>query len=156
MRCGLRLAVGCWSLILFPMVVLAQSDTTRSYDANALRVEPHFGDFRIVRGLNGPVVGTIGTFSRVDLTKLVAPSENALKEAREFNRDYGPGTIASLIGGLAFGVSLAVASSNEPSWGLISAEVASAGLLFYGGIRLNRAFNALSKSIWWYNRDFIK
>ena len=99
MRFGLRLAVECLSLAVMPALVLAQSDTTRSYDANALRMESHFGDFRIVRGVNGPVVGTIGTFSRVDLTKLVAPSENAMREARAFNRNHGPGTLASVIGG---------------------------------------------------------
>jgi hypothetical protein len=153
MRSGLRLALGCLLLAALSRVVAAQSDSTRSYDANALRVEPHWGDYRILRGVNGPVVGTIGTLRRFDLTKLVGPSENALREAREFNRDYTPGMLASMIGGLAVGVSLGILANNEPSWGLIAAEAAGAGLVFYGGIRLNRAYNALSKSIWWYNRD---
>ena len=152
----LRLAIWSACLVSFPTWALAQADETRSYDTNALRVESHFGDFRIVRGADGAVVGRIGTFSRVDLTELVAPSQNAVREAREFNSNYGPGTLASAIGAMALGVSLAVASNNEASWGLISAEVAGSGLLLYGGIRLNRAFNALSRSIWWYNRDLKK
>jgi hypothetical protein len=152
----LRLGLGCFLVAFFSTVVGAQSDTTRSYDLRSLRVESHFGDFRIVRGLNGPVVGNLGTFSRVDLTKLVAPSENAVKEAREFNRNYGSGMLASAIGGVALGVSLAIAANNKPSWGLISSEVAAGALVLYGGIRLNRAYNALSKSIWWYNRDLIR
>ena len=152
----LRLAVWYMCLMTFPTVALAQADAAHSYDTNALRVESRFGDFRIVRGVDGVVVGRLGTFSRLDLTKVVAPSENALTEAREFNRNYGPGTLASAIGAIALRVSLAVASNNDASWGLISAEVAGSGLLLYGGIRLNRAFNALSRSIWWYNRDLKK
>ena len=146
----------CLSSGLISTVAFAQPDSVRSYDNNALRVEPHFGDLRIVRGVDGPIVGKIGTFSRVDLTKLVAPSENALKEAVEFNRNHGPGTLASAVGGIVLGVSLVVASNNDPSWGIVSAELAGSGLLIYGGVRLNRAFNALSKAIWWYNRDLKK
>jgi hypothetical protein len=140
-------------LLLCSSVALGQSDTTGSYDANALRVESHWGDLRIVRGVDGPVVGKIGAFSSVDLAKLVAPSENAVKEAREFNRNHGPGALASAVGAIMIGVSIAFADNNDPSWGLISTEVVGAGLVIYGGIRLNRAFNALSKSLWWYNRD---
>ena len=154
MRCRLRVAAGCLSVAAFSTVGLSQADSTRSYDVNALRVESHFGDLRIVRGVDGPVVGNIGTFKRVDLVQLVAPSENAMKEARVFNRNHGPGTLISALGAVVLGVSFAVASNNDDaSWGLVAAEVAGSGLILYGGIRLNRAFNALSKSLWWYNRD---
>jgi hypothetical protein len=147
------LLVTGFSLAVFPTLVWAQADSARSYDASALRVESRLGDLRIVRGVNGVVVGKIGTFGTVDLTKLVGPSENALKEAREFNRNHGSGNLATAVGGIALGVLIAVSSNNDPSWGLISAEVAASGLALYGGIRLNRAYNALARSIWWYNRD---
>ena len=133
----------------------AQADTV-SYDANALRLESHFGDIRIVRGISGPVVATVGTFHKVDLVKIVGTSENATREARVFERNQGPGVIASLIGGLTVGTAIALSTSNKPSWGLVSAELVGAGLVFYGGVRLNRAYNALSKSIWWYNRDLTR
>jgi len=149
----LCLVLGSVTLALVPNPALSQTDTTVSYDAKALRVEAHFGEFRIVRGLNGPVVGKIGAFSRVDLTKLVQPSENAVKEAHEFNRNQGPGMLATTIGGLALGVTLIASRNSDPNWGLISAEIGASALALYGGIVLNRAYGALSRSIWWYNRD---
>ena len=130
----------------------AQADTT-SYDANALRLESHFGDIRIVRGLSGPVVGSIGTFHTPDLSRIVAPSANAVREAREFERNQRPGSIATLIGGIIVGTSIAVSTRNDASWGLLSAELIGTGLVVYGAVHLNRAYNALSKSLWWYNRD---
>ena len=149
----LCLALGWVSLAFVPKAALSQTDTTVTYDAKALRVEAHFGEFRIVRGLNGPVVGKIGAFNRVDLTKLVAPSENAVKEAREFNRYQGPGMLATTVGGLVVGVTLVASRNSDPNWGLISAEIGGAALALYGGVILNRAYGALSRSIWWYNRD---
>lgn len=148
-----RFFVRC-AVAVFPAVAPAQVDTTSSYDASALRVESRWGDLRIVRGSSGAVVGKIGTFRSVDLTKLVGRSDSALKQAREFNRNHGPGSWASAIGGIALGVCLAISAHNDDaSWGLISTEVAATGLVLYGAIRLNRAYNALSRSIWWYNRD---
>ena len=138
--------------VLIPLQSFAQADTT-SYDASALRVESHFGDLRIVRGVSGPTVASIGTFRKVDLAKLVAPSENAVKEAREFERNQRRGSLAAMVGGIIVGTAIAVSTRNQPSWGLVSAEVGGTGLLVYGALRLNRAYNALSRSIWWYNRD---
>lgn len=153
MRSRLNRIFAWLGLVLIPSMAGAQADSANSYDANALRVESHFGDLRIVRGVSGPAVASVGTFRTVNLVKLVAPSENAVKEAREFERNQRPGSIAALLGAIVLGTSFAVSTRNDPSWGLVSAEVAGTGLLFYGGIRLNRAYNALSRSIWWYNRD---
>jgi len=140
------------AMLLLSGRVIAQADTT-SYDANALRLESHFGDIRIVRGISGPVVASVGAFHMPNLTKLVGTSENAVREAREFERNQRPGAIASMMGGIIVGASIAVATRNEASWGLVSAELVGTGLVFYGGVRLNRAYNALSRSLWWYNRD---
>jgi hypothetical protein len=139
--------------LLSPAVSLAQADTTTSYDANALRVESHFGNLTIVRGATGPAVASVGTFRKVNLVKLVEPSENAVREARVFEGNQRPGAIAALLGGIIVGTAIGISTRNDPSWGLIAAEVAGTGLVVYGGVRLNRAYNALSRSIWWYNRD---
>ncbi len=142
-----------------PVQSFAQADTTggdvsaMSYDAKALRIESHLGDLRIVRGVSGPAVASIGTFRKVDLAKLVAPSENAVREAREFERNERRGAIAATVGGILVGASIAISTRTGPSWGLVSAEAAGTGLLVFGAVRLNRAYNALSRSIWWYNRD---
>ncbi|HJQ12966.1 MAG TPA: hypothetical protein VJ840_18185 [Gemmatimonadaceae bacterium] len=153
MRFRLHRTLAFLALMSLPATGAAQSDTRVGYDSSALRLEWHFGDMRIVRGLSGPIVGSVGVFHTPDLVKIVEPSENAVREAREFKRNHLPGSLAAMVGGLIVGASIAIASRNDPSWELASAELVGAGLALYGGFRLNRAYNALSKSIWWYNRD---
>jgi hypothetical protein len=133
-----------------------RADTTDSYDSNALRLETHMGEFRIVRGINGPVVGKIGIFSRPDMAQLVAPSENALHEGREFNRNHGPGMAAGVAGMVVFATAIAASHAAGPNWGLTAATVGGGALMVYGGIKLDRAYSSLSKAIWWYNRDLRK
>lgn len=142
-----------FALLVIPAASFAQIDTAAGYDANALRLESHFGDLSIVRGASGSAVASIGVFRTVSLVRLVAPSENAVREAREFERNQRPGAIAVMLGGMILGASIAMSTRNDPSWGLIPAGIAGSGVLIYGGLRLNRAYNALSRSIWWYNRD---
>src|SRR3954463_2048059 len=113
MRCRLHRMLAFLPLMLVPTGAFAQADTSASYDANALRLESHFGDIRIVRGASGSVVASIGTFRKVELAKLVGPSENAVREAREFERNQRPGAIAAMIGGVVFGVALAVSTRND-------------------------------------------
>jgi len=139
--------------LMIPLRSFAQADTSASFDVNALRVESHRGELRIVRGVDGSPVASIGTFRTVNLVKLVTPSPNAVREAREFERNQRPGAIAAMLGGIIMGASVAISVRHDPGWGAVSAEVAGTGLLLYGGLRLNRAYNALSRSIWWYNRD---
>jgi hypothetical protein len=131
-------------------------DSAESYDARALRIETQMGEYRIVRGLEGPVVGKIGLFSRPDVAALVAPSENAMREGREFNRNHGPGMLAGITGAAIFAFSLAASHAAGPNWGLTTGTVGGAMLMLYGTIRLDKAYSALSKSIWWYNRDLKK
>jgi hypothetical protein len=131
-------------------------DSSGSYDTKALRIETQMGEYRIVRGLEGPVVGKIGLFSRPDVAALVAPSENAMREGREFNRNHGPGMLAGITGAAIFAFSLAASNAAGPNWGLTTGTVGGAMLMLYGAIRLDKAYSALSKSIWWYNRDLKK
>jgi hypothetical protein len=114
------------------------------------------GEYRIVRGIEGPVVGKIGLFTRPDMASLVAPSENAMREGREFNRNHGPGMLAGITGAAIFAFSVAASKAAGPNWGLTTGTVGGAMLMLYGAIRLDEAYSALSKSIWWYNRDLKK
>jgi hypothetical protein len=132
------------------------SDSSGSYDARALRIETQMGEYRIVRGLEGTVVGKIGLFTRPDVAALVAPSENAMREGREFNRNHGPGMLAGITGTAIFTFSLAASRAAGPNWGLTTGTVGGAMLMLYGATRLDKAYSALSKSIWWYNRDLKK
>ena len=48
------------------------------YDAQALRFETHWGSADIIRGANGPVIGTVGWFGDFDVERLVASSPQAV------------------------------------------------------------------------------
>jgi hypothetical protein len=125
-----------------------------TYDNNALRLDSKFGDVRIVRGVDGPVVGRIGVFRGSDVAKIVETSAKAVSEAREFQRNYRPGTIILGLGLISLGVTTGVSQIHDVNRGITTGlTLATFGLITYGGGRLERAYNALSRSIWWYNRD---
>ena len=143
--------VMAWNLVARPTPMNAQ---THSYDDSALRVESRFGDIRVVRGADGVFVGKLGSFGAIDLAKLVASSERATLEARQFGRNYWPGTAFLGAGIVALGMWMGVSRINDVNplitGGLL---VGGTGLIVYGGTRVQKAYNALARSIWWYNRD---
>src|SRR4029078_8524909 len=59
----------------------AAADSARSYDARALRFESSLGNVRIIRGVDGQLVGTGGWVRDTELEKLVGTSPNALAQA---------------------------------------------------------------------------
>jgi hypothetical protein len=132
---------------------------SRDYDAAALRVESSWGKRLLVRGRDGTVVGKIGS-GGFDLSAAVASSPNAVLEAKEFDRNIGKGWSILSLGIVAWGVGAGVARMDgiDPlvSAAAWSGVAAGTGLMFYGGVRLNKAFTALSRSIWWYNRDLAR
>ena len=133
-------------------VLSAQEGTT--YDDNALRLEGHIGDVRIVRGAQGTVLGKIGVFRGVDVVKLVSPSEKATFEAKNFAQEYGPGTWLTSLGIATLGAAIGVSRIHDFNSGITTGlMLAATGLIAYGGGRLESAYNALSRSVWWYNRD---
>lgn len=126
------------------------------YDARALRVENSWGKRLLVRGRDGTVVGNIGSRG-FDLPAALASSPNAVREAKEFKRESERGWTILSLGVLAWGVGGGVARMDDidpvvsiSAW---SAVAAGTAMMFYGGVSLNKAFTALSRSIWWYNRD---
>jgi hypothetical protein len=133
-------------------VLTAQEGT--SYDDNALRLEGHVGDVRIVRGAQGTVLGKVGVFRGIDVAKLVSSSEKATIEAKNFAHDYGPGTWLLSLGIATLGAGIGVSRIHDVNSGLTTGlMLAGTGLIVYGGGRLESAYNALSRSVWWYNRD---
>jgi len=137
-----------------PILMTAQ---TGGYDENALRLDGRIGDVRIVRGIDGPILGKIGGFRGLDLTKLVEPSPRAVAEAKVFQRDYGPGTTILAVGIAALGASAGTSRIHDLNAVIpIGFGFASTAMIVYGGTRLQRAYNALYKALWWYNRDLLK
>jgi hypothetical protein len=130
------------------------SDSTRRYD-QTLRFESSWGNAKIIRGADGPVVGTAGWFRSFDVEQVVAASSAARAEARVFKSNNFRGSLVGTIGAVATVVGVVVASqgSNAASPILI---IGGIGAMGWGVHHLNKATAALSRSLWWYNRDLVR
>jgi hypothetical protein len=126
-----------------------------AYDSRALRLESHWGNFRIVRGTDGLVVGKTGLFRTVDVEKIVAGSPRAELEARLFRADHRPGAIAGALGAVTFVVGVVASSNNSNNAATPVLMVAGVGGMIWAARRLNTAYTALSRAVWWYNRDLV-
>jgi hypothetical protein len=122
------------------------------YDQQALRVDAAPG-LQIVRGANDSVVLKIGEFKRSRLSELVSSSPNAVAQAEIFEKNYRPGSWFAGSGIALFGLYLGISSMQPRPTAAAWLIPASVGLIVYGGYRLQLAYRALHKAIWWYNRD---
>ncbi len=124
------------------------------YDTRALRFESHLGIFKVIRGGDGTVVAKAEWFKRFDLASIVSPSVRALAEAREFSRNRTPGVWMASLGFLVFaaGAIMLKATRELNVFSVVTGLIGTA-LMVYGAGRLEEAGKALSKSLWWYNRD---
>lgn len=148
------LTVALCAVQLFLSGATGMNAQESSYEQNALRVESRLGDLQIVRGAQSTVVARAGVFHGPKIANLVGQSEKALAEARAFERDYEPAQSLIAVGiavlGGAIGASRMHDIDNAIPTGL---TIASVVLIGYGGSKLERAYSALSRAIWWYNRD---
>ena len=152
-RLLLGFCAGICLLTARPALMTAQDG---SYDEKALRLEDHFG-VQIVRGAQGVVVGKVGLFRGIDVSAVVSPSPNAVAEAKAFQHDYTPGMLLAAAGIVTMGAAIGASRINGVSQFIPTGiTILSVGLLSYGASRLEHAYQALSKSIWWYNRDLVK
>jgi hypothetical protein len=128
-------------------------DSTRKYDSQALRFETNWGNVMLIRGPDGPVLGTAGWFRDFDLEKLLASSPAAAADVRAFRTDNFRG---SLVGGIGAATTLvgvivtANRSNNASSPVLI---IGGIGAMVWGAQHLSMSYSALSRALWWYNRD---
>ena len=127
------------------------------YDQNALRVDHRRGTIVIVQGVSETTVLKVGAFRAANLAGVLSPSPNAVAEAKTFERDYLPGAWITSLGIATLGA--AIGSSRVADLSLavpIGLTISGISLIVYGGRRLDNAYRALSKSVWWYNRDLTK
>ena len=132
----------------------AQSrDSTRSTEAQALRYESYFGNARIIRGADGPVVGTAGWFRDFDVEKLVATSPSALSDARLYKTNNVRASVVGSIGATVtlIGVAVTANASNNASSPILI--IGGVGMMAWAAQHFTIAYSALSRSLWWYNRD---
>lgn len=136
-----------------PSVAVTTPDSASSYDSQALRLESHWGEYRVVRGAKSQIVGTVGPVRSFDVAQLVARSPVAAAEARVFQSNRLPASIVGIAGALSFVTGVVVASNSSNNASSPVLIIAGAGAMFWSAQHLNTAYAALSRSIWWYNRD---
>jgi hypothetical protein len=148
----LNVALCAAQLLMSGATIMNAQDS--SYDENALRVENRLGNLQIVRGVQSTVVARAGVFHGPKVAPLVSQSENAVAEARVFERDYEPGQALVALGIATFGAAIGASRIHDIN-SAIPAGLTSASVLLiaFGGSKLESAYRALSKAVWWYNRD---
>ena len=129
---------------------------TRGAEVQALRYESYFGNARIIRGADGPIVGTAGWFRNFDVEKLVAASPSAQSDARIYKTNNFRASVVGSIGAMTtvdWRAVTANSSNNAASPILI---IGGVGAMAWGAQHFNIAYSALSRSLWWYNRDLTR
>jgi hypothetical protein len=134
----------------------ARPDSTRSFDTQSLRFETSWGKANIIRGANGPVVGTVGWFRRFDVEKMVESSPNALEQVKIFTTNNFRGSLVSALGAVTVGVGILVAGNNANNAATPMVIIAGGGAIGWGLHHIDIGYAALSKSLWWYNRDIAR
>jgi hypothetical protein len=139
------------------MRALPMTAQEATYDEKALRVDERRGTISIVQGASETTVLKIGAFRTAHLTGIVSPSPNAVVEARIFERDYLPGARITSLGIATLGAAIGSSKIADLNQAVpIGLSIAGMSLIIYGGRKLENAYRALSKSVWWYNRDLKK
>jgi hypothetical protein len=132
----------------------AQSkDSTRSTEVQTLRYETYFGNARIIRGADGPVVGTAGWFRDFDVERLVATSPSAQTDARLYKTNNFRASVVGSIGATVtlIGVAVTANASNNASSPILI--IGGVGMMAWAAQHFTIAYSALSRSLWFYNRD---
>src|ERR1700674_1490765 len=129
------------------------TDSTHTYAAGALRFETSWGNVNIIRGADGPVVGALGWFRDFDLTQLLASSPSAVADARVFQTNNSRGSAVGAVGATTtlIGVLVAANSSNNAASPVLI--IGGVGAMVWGAQHLSMSYSALSRALWWYNRD---
>jgi hypothetical protein len=132
------------------------ADSTHNYDARALRFESSWGNVRLIRGADGPVVGTGGWFRDFELEKLLASSPSAVAQARVYQTDNFRGSLVGGIGAATtvIGILVTANSSNNASSPVLI--IGGIGAMVWGAQHLSMSYSALSRALWWYNRDLAR
>ena len=129
------------------------TDSTRACGSGSLRFESSWGNVSIIRGADGPVVGTLGWFRDFELTQLLASSPQAVANARAFESDNFRGSLVGTIGATTtlIGVVVAANSSNNAASPVL--VIGGVGAIVWGAQHLSMSYSSLSRALWWYNRD---
>jgi hypothetical protein len=128
-------------------------DSARTYGTGGLRFETNWGNVSIIRGADGPVVGTLGWFRDFDLAQLLASSPSAIADARAFQTNNFRGSAIGAVGATTalIGVFVAANGSNNAASPVLI--IGGVGAMVWGAQHLSMSYSALSRALWLYNRD---
>ena len=141
-------------IFMFAAGTAAAAAQERSYDESALRIDEHGGTLSLVRGRSETVVAKIGVFRAVDVATVVSPSPRAVAEAMVFQHNYRPGAWMASIGIATLGAAIGASRISGLNQAIpTSLTIASVSLIAVGGLKLDTAYRALARAVWWYNRD---
>jgi hypothetical protein len=124
-----------------------------TYDTCALRVRaPTFSTPRaIVRGLDNTEVAQLGLMQPA-IAPFVQLSDSALVHARVYDVLNDRGSIITIVGTvLSIGAPIVFRETGQK----IGFAVAGIAITVYGGVVTNQAQEALSRALWWYNRELV-
>ena len=132
------------------------TDSTRTYATAGLRFESSWGNVSIIRGADGPVIGTLGWFRDFDLEQLLARSPSAVADASVFATNNFRGSVVGVIGATTtlIGVIVAANSSNNASSPVLI--IGGVGAMVWGVQHLSTSYSALSRALWRYNSDLAR
>jgi hypothetical protein len=144
------------STAVAPSRATSSADSSHDYDAKALRFETNWGNVKIIRGVDGALLGTGGWFRDPGLTELFAASPRALTELKDYQRNNFRGSLIGGVGAAATvaGIVVAANSANNASSPII--VVAGISAMVWGAQHLSMSYAALSRAMWWYNRDAVR
>ncbi len=146
-------AAGAANVPNAPEHVKATTDSARTYDARALRFESSWGNVKIIRGAEGQLVGTSGWFRDIELEKLVASSPTAVAQARQYEKNNFRGSLAGTLGALGAAVGLVLTTNGSNNASSPALLIGGIGAMLWGAQHLTMSYSALSRALWWFNRD---
>lgn len=128
----------------------------KNEEGTPLRFETNWGNVSIIRGADGPVVGTLGWFRDFDIAQLLASSPPAVADARAFQTNNFRGSAIGAVGATMalIGVFVAANGSNNAASPVLI--IGGVGAMVWGAQHLSMSYSALSRALWLYNRDLKK
>jgi hypothetical protein len=141
-----------------PSVVIQSpaADSSAIYDSQALRFEASWGSADVIRGAKGEVIGTVGWFRGYDVEKLVQRSSQATAAAHDFRVNNFRGSLVTTVGASLVAIGIVVAGNNSNNASTPVLIIAGAGGIGWGLHHINVGYAALSRALWWYNRDLAR
>lgn len=131
-------------------------DPSFNYDRCALRLTLNFGTWKIVRGVEGVQVGTLGLLRTPNLEPLVAEVPEAAREARELGGSYARSS-ALIWGGAAVAFLGGVAAIGQSGHlAAIAVGFGGVGIMLLGARQHGKSVDVVSRSIWLYNRSLSR